>query len=94
VPTCTVISASFRVHARLAAKNQRLAELPLLITPHPLNDLTLDQVREMAVAAYPVIIEQLTGAGVLALDAPIDYVHPAVRSGQHCMDPNLKGDTP
>jgi len=31
---------------------------------------------------------------VLALDAPIDYVHPAVRSGQHCMDPNLKGDAP
>ena len=90
MPTCTVISASFRTHARLAAKNQRLADLPLLITPHPLNDLTLEQVREMALAAFPVVIEHLTAQGVLAPNAPIDFVHPAVRSGQHCIDANIK----
>ena len=94
MPTCTVISASFRTHARLAAKNQRLTDLPILITPHPLNDLTLEQLREMALAAFPVIIEHLTGQGVLAPNTPIDYVHPAVRSGQHCMDPNTKEAKP
>jgi hypothetical protein len=37
--------------------------LPLLVLPHPLNDLTPDQVRELARAAYPIVIEQLTGMG-------------------------------
>jgi hypothetical protein len=80
------------MHARLAAKNQKIDDLPILITPHPLNDLTPDQLKEMAVAAFPVILEQLTGQGVLALNHPIDYVHPAVSSGLHCIDPNLRGD--
>ncbi len=80
------------MHARLAAKNQKIDDLPILITPHPLNDLTPDQLKEMAVAAFPVILEQLTGQGVLALNQPIDYVHPAVRSGLHCIDPNVSGD--
>ena len=94
MPTSTVISASFRTHARLAAKNQRITGLPILITPHPLNDLTPEQLREMALAAFPVVIEQLTGQGALAPNAPIDFVHPAVRSGQHCIDPNTKEDRP
>jgi hypothetical protein len=54
--------------------------LPLLVTPHPLNDLTPDEVRELARSAYPVIIEQLTGRGVLAKHTRIDFVHPAERT--------------
>ncbi len=73
------MSTAFRTHARLAAKNLQLDELPLVVTPHPLNDLTPDQVRELARAAYPVIIEQLTGQGTLAKDTLVDYVHPAAR---------------
>ena len=38
-------------------------ELPLLVLPHPLNDLTPDEVRALAQAAYPVVVEQLTGMG-------------------------------
>jgi hypothetical protein len=37
-------------------------------------------VRELARSAYPVIIEQLTGRGVLAKHTRIDFVHPAERT--------------
>jgi hypothetical protein len=95
VPTSTIVSASFRMHARLAAKNQGIDSIPILITPHPVNDLTPEQLREMAQAAFPVILEQLTGQGLLAQNQPIDYVHPAVRNRLHCIDPNQnQGDQP
>jgi len=47
----------------MAAKNLQMDELPLLVLPHPLNDLTADEVRALARAAYPVVVEQLTGMG-------------------------------
>ena len=49
------------------------------MTPHPLNDLTPDQVRDLARAAYPIIIGQLTGQGVQEKYTKVDYVHPAAR---------------
>lgn len=64
------------MHARHAAKNLRLDELPLLITPHPINDLTPDQVRDMAKVAYPTIVKQLTSTELEA-NTKIDYVLPA-----------------
>ena len=67
------------MHARHAAKNLRIDELPLLITPHPINDLTPDEVRDMAKAAYPTIVKQLTGNECEA-DTKIDYVLPAERA--------------
>jgi hypothetical protein len=67
------------MHGKLAAKNLQLDDLPLLVVPHPLNDLTPDEVRELARSAYPVVIEQLTGQGVLATHTTVDYVHPAAR---------------
>ena len=67
------------MHARHAAKNLRLDELPLLITPHPINDLTPDEVREMAKVAYPTILKQLTG-NELEANTKIDYVLPAERA--------------
>ncbi len=79
MPTSTVVSAAFLTHARLAAKNLQLDELPLIVTPHPLNDLTPMEVRALARSAYPAIVEQLTGQGVLAQHTRVDYVHPAAR---------------
>jgi hypothetical protein len=61
----------------MAAKNLQLEALPLLVTPHPLNDLTPDQMRDLARAAYPVVIRQLTGQGELEKDSHIDFRHPA-----------------
>ena len=80
MPTATVVSTAFLTHGRLAAKNLQLDDLPLLVTPHPLNDLTSEEVRELARSAYPVIIEQLTGQGALEKHTRIDFVHPAVRA--------------
>ena len=67
------------MHARHAAKNLHIDELPLLITPHPINDLTPDQVRDMAKVAYPTIVKQLTGSE-LEPNTKIDYVLPAERA--------------
>ena len=67
------------MHARHAAKNLRIDELPLLITPHPINDLTPEQVRDMARVAYPTILKQLT-ASELEANTKIDYVLPAARA--------------
>jgi hypothetical protein len=67
------------MHARHAAKNLRIDELPLLITPHPINDLTPDEVRDMAKVAYPAIVKQLTGNEHEA-NTKIDYVLPAERA--------------
>ena len=61
----------------MAAKNLQLDDLPLLVTPHPLNDLTPEQMLELARAAYPVVLMQLTGQGALEKHTHIDFVHPA-----------------
>ena len=75
-----MVSTAFLTHARLAAKNLQLDDLPLVVTPHPLNDLTPADVRELARSAYPVIIRQLTGQGVLENHTMVNYVHPAARN--------------
>ena len=80
MPTSTIVSTAFLTHGRLAAKNLQLENLPLLVTPHPVNDLTPDEVREMAQSAYPVVVNQLTGQGALEKHTLIDFVHPAVRT--------------
>jgi len=83
VPTSTIVSTAFLTHGRLAARNLQLDDLPLVVTPHPLNDLTPEQVRELARSAYPIIVEQLTGQGVLEQHTRVDYVHPAARNRVH-----------
>lgn len=80
VPTSTVVSTAFLTHGHLAAKNLQMEALPLLVTPHPLNDLTPDQVRDLARAAYPIVIEQLTGMGAQAPHTRVPYVRPAARA--------------
>ena len=82
MPTATIISTAFLNHARLAAKNLHIDNLPLVVGPHPFNDLTPEELRELAQAAYPLILEQLTGQGTLPLDAHADFVHPAKRNPQ------------
>ena len=77
MPSSTVVSTAFLTHGHLAAKNLQLDDLPLLVTPHPLNDLTPEQMRELARAAYPVVIRQLTGQGAQEKATRIDYAHPA-----------------
>jgi hypothetical protein len=55
--------------------------LPLLVVPHPLNDLTPQQVRDLARAAYPIVVEQLTGTQPQAPHTHAQYRHPAAREG-------------
>ena len=89
-----MISAAFRVHARLAARNQNIDNVPVLITPHPVNDLNDAQLREMAAAALPVIIDQLTNTGALVAETRIDFIHPAARENKHCIDANIAAPAP
>jgi hypothetical protein len=39
------------------------------------------QVRDLARAAYPIIIKQLTAQGAIEKHTKVDYVHPAARQG-------------
>lgn len=82
MPTSTIISTAFLNHARFAAKNLHIDDLPLVVGPHPFNDLKPEELRELAQAAYPLIVGQLTGQGTLPLDAHADFVHPAKRNEQ------------
>ena len=79
MPAATVVSKAFLTHGRLAAKNLQLEDLPLIVTPHPLNDLTPEEVRELARSAYPIVIRQLTGQGLQEKQTHVDFVHPAER---------------
>ena len=72
-----MVSTAFLTHAHLAAKNVQLADLPLVVTPHPLNDLTPDQMRELARAAYRIVVRQLTWQGPIERHTQVDFVHPA-----------------
>jgi len=82
VPTATVVTTAFLDHARHAADSLGIADLPLLITPHPLNDLTEPQVGDLARAAFPLIRELLAGAARPARETVVPFVHPAQRARQ------------
>ena len=77
VPTSTVVSTAFLKHGHLAAKNLQMEDLPLLVTPHPLNDLTPDQVHDLARAAYPIVLAQLTSMAPQAPHTHVPFEHPA-----------------
>ncbi len=87
------MTTAFLKHSRLAAKHMHIDDLPLVVTPHPLNDLTPDEVRELAVAAYPLIVEQLTGQGAIALDARVDFARPAERNPPRRVGSQSSGET-
>lgn len=87
MPSSTVVSKAFLTHGRLAAKNLQLDDLPLIVTPHPLNDLTPAEMMELARAAYPIVVKQLTSRE-LEPHTYVDFVHPAARKGvQRNADP-------
>jgi hypothetical protein len=67
----------FLTHARMAAKNLQLEALPLIVTPHPLNDLTPDDMKALARAAYPLVVRQLTSQAPLEKETRVPFVHPA-----------------
>ena len=93
MPTSTIVSTAFLTHARLAAKNLQIDNLPVVVGPHPFNDLKPEELRELAAAAYPLIVEQLTGQGALALNAHADFIHPAKRNRSQRTDAALSEES-
>ncbi len=73
------MTTAFLTHARLATKHLHIERLPLLVTPHPLNDLDGDELLALARACYPVILEQLTGSGEPAREGYVKFEHPRRR---------------
>jgi hypothetical protein len=53
--------------------------LPLIVVPHPLNDLTPDQVRDLARSVYPLILLHLTGQEPLEPTVHADFERPERR---------------
>ena len=64
----------------MSAKHLQIVDLPLIVAPHPLNDLTPEDLRVLADAAYPLIIEQLTNQQVEGQNAKVNFVRPAERN--------------
>lgn len=92
MPTSTIVTTAFITPARLAAKNLQIPSLPLIVTPHPLNDLTPEEVKRLAQAVYPLIVTQLTSAGKLEENVYADFVHPRGAKGAATVDAtNRKG---
>ena len=58
----------------------QIVDLPLIVAPHPLNDLTPEDLRVLADAAYPMIVEQLTSQQVAGQNAKVNFVRPAERN--------------
>lgn len=76
MPSSTVITTAFLSHAQAAAKHLHIADLPIVVAPHPLYDLEPAELRELAKFAYPLIIEQLTiQDGVVSIKR-VDYERP------------------
>jgi hypothetical protein len=75
-----VITTAFLNHALAAAKHLQNDGLPLVVPPHPLYDLTPEQLRELAQCAYPLIIQQLVHEGPPAAVLRVDYQRPVKRS--------------
>ena len=59
-----------------AADNLRIPDLPLLVPPHPLYDLSPDEIREVARRAYPALIDQLTNRAKPPRVTRVNYVRP------------------
>ena len=74
-----MLTTAFLTLGRQAAKALKIENLPLAITPHPLNDLTIEEVRELADAAFPIVLDHLTSKKAMPRDAYIEFVHPALR---------------
>ena len=84
------MTTAFLTLGRQAAKSLKIENLPLTITPHPLNDLTVEEVRELADAAYPTLLAQLTNQGVQPRDAYVEFVLPALRGKSPARAQELK----
>ncbi len=51
-------------------------ELPLIVLPHPVGDLSPEELEKMARLAYPSIVTALTQPGRDRIDYFVDYVRP------------------
>lgn len=80
IPTVTLVTVPFREPARLTAISMGVPKLPLVVLPHPVGDLPEHEVRAMAEAAYPVIVDALTKAGDGAADHFVDFQLPGGRA--------------
>lgn len=88
MPSSTVITTAFLGHAKAAAKHLHIADLPIVVAPHPLYDLEPAELRELAKFAYPMIIEQITTQGRFVSIKRVDYERPAGRNlGQNKTEP-------
>ncbi len=83
IPTSTVVSTGFHKSARLEAQALGAPALPLVVIPHPVAHLAVNDVRELAEAAFESIAASLSGKqGESAPDFGVNYVLPHERQKQ------------
>ena len=62
VPTAVIGTDEFLALGRLEARSRGIADLPIVLTAHPLGGLHEDEVRAKAAAMLPETLQALTGA--------------------------------
>lgn len=63
VPTAVICTEPFIASARAMAKIQGIPDYPYILLPHPLGNLTPDNLRNQAVRAAPEVLSILLGKG-------------------------------
>ncbi len=66
-------------------------QLPLIIAPHPVNDLLREDIEILARAAFPILVEQLTQNDTGAPHRQVDFVHPRKRNTWGASAPQAGG---
>jgi predicted dienelactone hydrolase len=62
VPTCTVITEPFAFKSRREVEALGLAELPILVLPHPIGQLPREPMRRIAEASFAEVEFILTAS--------------------------------
>jgi len=60
IPTVTIVTSAFEAAARTVAKDQGIADMPLVIVEHPIAGHDTDGIRKKVDAEFPKILQAAT----------------------------------
>lgn len=60
IPTATIVTEMFLESGRATAKNLAMPEVPIIPIPHPIANLSPEELKARTEAAFPQVLEALT----------------------------------
>ena len=88
VPAAAIVTESFVATCRAMAALRGYDDYPLIVVPHPVTSLTLDQVHELADSVTPRIASLLTEGPTATHEASADTLDDVVEA----LAPGLRSD--